>query len=433
MPVCNRLLAPTFGTDVPTSLGTQVLVGRRRRPRCRSDLTECRPPVRRAVWPGDFPLAVMRTIEVPVLPVSTGDSIDVEEEAICVSGGSRLDITGLRGLAVLLVTLSRLCGWPRGGFVAVDVLLVLSGYCGTYACLCTRSTSACMTGRARQVWPVLLIVLGVTSAAGPWLSDGSEVRWVLFSSFHGVICRAACNLLLCICAIDDVRQNLDLAVLATVFLSSNWWFLSHASVDLSHHPLLHCWCLSIEEQFYLVWPWLLFYFTQQATSVDAHPAALDLVEKIPLVGSASSTSATATTTTQLTATSTMQAVAITPIACDSLVDPLREQTTLHSVLDRTLFLTGVAVVMACVISSSSPDALLFFHTGSRVWQVLFGCVAAVAHLCPMRLPETFHTHASVWRAVGCAAVGVAVLVCTPQTPWWIATLLPTLGTTMVRC
>jgi peptidoglycan/LPS O-acetylase OafA/YrhL len=116
----------------------------------------------------------MHTSTITVLPISAGESIDSDETTGMVSV-HRSDVTGLRGLAVLVVILFQLCGWPRGGFVGIDVLLVLSGYYTTYTILRTRSTSTFFTGRARKICPVLLIVVGVSAVAGPWLSDRPEV------------------------------------------------------------------------------------------------------------------------------------------------------------------------------------------------------------------------------------------------------------------
>jgi peptidoglycan/LPS O-acetylase OafA/YrhL len=42
--------------------------------------------------------------------------------------GQRLDIQGLRMVAILAVFANHLWGWPHGGFVGVDVFFVISGF-----------------------------------------------------------------------------------------------------------------------------------------------------------------------------------------------------------------------------------------------------------------------------------------------------------------
>ncbi|MGL1465804.1 acyltransferase family protein, partial [Vibrio parahaemolyticus] len=41
---------------------------------------------------------------------------------------TRLDLQGLRALAVVGVVASHLAGWPSGGFAGVDVFFVISGF-----------------------------------------------------------------------------------------------------------------------------------------------------------------------------------------------------------------------------------------------------------------------------------------------------------------
>ena len=51
----------------------------------------------------------------------------------------RLDIQGLRMVAVLAVLAYALAGWPRGGFVGVDIFFVVAGYLVTESLLRTTA------------------------------------------------------------------------------------------------------------------------------------------------------------------------------------------------------------------------------------------------------------------------------------------------------
>ena len=159
---------------------------------------------------------------------------------------TRLDLQGLRAVAVLGVVASHLTGWPTGGFTGVDVFFVLSGFLVTGLLLRdARETGAIdlrafFARRVRRLLPAASLVL-------------ASVVAVAFLVFH----RAR------------AEQTLGDA-LSALGLVSNWRFAFEgrnyfSSDDVS--PLQHFWSLSIEEQFSLAWPLLL------VTAIALVPAA----------------------------------------------------------------------------------------------------------------------------------------------------------------
>ena len=83
----------------------------------------------------------------------------------------RRDIQGLRALAVLAVIGAHAVGWPRGGFVGVDVFFVVSGFLITGALLREVQLTggirlAAFAGRrARRILPLAVVVLLATAAS----------------------------------------------------------------------------------------------------------------------------------------------------------------------------------------------------------------------------------------------------------------------------
>lgn len=149
----------------------------------------------------------------------------------------RADLDGLRGLAVLLVVLFH-AGLPQvsGGFVGVDVFFVLSGYLITSIILRDLGREAFSIAgfyerRVRRLLPALSVVLLACALLSLYVATPFELK--LFG-----------------------KSLLTAALFCSNFLFSNTagYFQPRAET----FALLHTWSLAIEEQFYLVWPLLVF-------------------------------------------------------------------------------------------------------------------------------------------------------------------------------
>ncbi|PPF81339.1 acyltransferase [Subtercola sp. Z020] len=148
----------------------------------------------------------------------------------------RGDIEGLRAIAVTLVILDHLIGWPIGGFIGVDVFFVLSGFLITGLLLREYQKSQTISfldfyaRRVRRIAPAAILVIVVTVVVGFFVLSLPRAQEILSDG------------------------------LWAVFFSANWHFASvgtdYFQATGAISPLQHYWSLSVEEQFYLVWPWL---------------------------------------------------------------------------------------------------------------------------------------------------------------------------------
>ncbi|MEL5992367.1 acyltransferase family protein [Microbacterium phosphatis] len=151
--------------------------------------------------------------------------------------GFRFDIQGLRALAVVLVVLDHAFHTPAGGFVGVDVFYVISGFLITGLLLreVDRTGSISLRGfyarRIRRIVPAAATVLVVTVSV-------SFLVWY---------------------APRAIQILIDAA--SALLFVSNWHFMAVGADYLQAQgpvsPVQHYWSLSIEEQFYAVWPILL--------------------------------------------------------------------------------------------------------------------------------------------------------------------------------
>ena len=146
-------------------------------------------------------------------------------------------LDGIRAVAVLSVIAFHLnFGWAPGGLLGVQVFFVLSGYLITDLLIAEYhrhegiGLKRFWIRRARRLLPALLVMLFVT-VGWATLFDRSQLA--------------------------ALRSDLP----SGIFYYSNWWFIFHHVSYFAEFgppsPLGHLWSLSIEEQFYLVWPLLV--------------------------------------------------------------------------------------------------------------------------------------------------------------------------------
>lgn len=146
-------------------------------------------------------------------------------------------IDGLRALAVLAVLAYHL-GLPfaKGGLVGVTVFFVISGYLITgilYSELAERHTIDIVRfwiRRFRRLFPAIVLVISITALI----------------SWH-------CN--------EALLYKLKTELIPALFWFTNWFYIfreqSYFDAIASPSPVMHFWSLSIEEQFYLIWPLVL--------------------------------------------------------------------------------------------------------------------------------------------------------------------------------
>lgn len=150
----------------------------------------------------------------------------------------RPDIQGLRALAVVLVVLFHARLPVPGGFTGVDVFFAISGFVITAMLLRQRAqTGRIALGtfyfrRFLRLTPALALVVGVVALGSFFLQ-----------SPYGD------------------QQTTAATGIGALLLSANF-VIGHAAGDYfaagaEHNPLLNTWSLSVEEQFYLVFPGLL--------------------------------------------------------------------------------------------------------------------------------------------------------------------------------
>ncbi len=243
-------------------------------------------------------------------------------------------------------------GFAPGGYVGVDVFFVISGFLITgllireFEAKGRLSLSRFYARRIRRLLPaasvVLLFSLAVIALVGPASSR---------AAFAGDSLAAA-----------GYVSNWRFAARAVDYLAAN---------DLPS-PLLHFWSLSIEEQFYIIWPMLL----------------LVLIAVVRRTG-----------------------------------------WSFRRTFGVGLALVAVPSLLWSAGSTRVDASYAFFDTRTRLWELALGALVAVA--APL-WPRVSRRIGWVLGWTGIGAIGWSIATVTADTPWpGVVALVPTLGAAAV--
>jgi peptidoglycan/LPS O-acetylase OafA/YrhL len=148
----------------------------------------------------------------------------------------RPEIDGLRALAVASVIMfhARVPGFSNG-FLGVDIFFAISGFLITSVILKEYEGSgfsyySFVVRRARRILPALFVVMIASVPFAYWLM------------------------------LPDALENFGQSLIAATLSSNNillWLTTGYWDVAAEYKPLLHTWSLGVEEQFYLIYPFVL--------------------------------------------------------------------------------------------------------------------------------------------------------------------------------
>jgi peptidoglycan/LPS O-acetylase OafA/YrhL len=321
-------------------------------------------------------------------------------------------LDGVRAIAVLAVM-----GYHEGaraltgGFLGVDVFFVLSGFLITDLLATQRpALKDFWVRRARRLLPALVMMLVVVTAAATIIEPG---------------------------ATPALRPTL----LAAITYTSNWYqMLHHVSYFDTFGPpppLEHLWSLAIEEQFYLIWPLILWFLIIRMNGRRAWILAT-------LLGAAGSALVMALLYTPVNPSlvyygTDTHASALLIGAALALAFPLATLTTTKAAMTKRLDAIGIAglAVLAWAVGHFSGSDAVVYPAGLLIAALAAaaliaaaasrGTVSAITSIAPMRWigVRSYAMYLWHWPVIALTAAWAGRAADYPAT--WIAETAITVG------
>jgi len=260
----------------------------------------------------------------------------------------RKDIEGLRAIAILLVIAAHAkIPWFQGGFIGVDIFFVISGFLITRMLVNEISNTGHIhfldfyARRLKRLLPTLILVIGITALALYFLLQ----------------------------PIDHLAQA-KAGAAASLWLSNIYFSFTtfdYFGAQADSNAFLHTWSLGVEEQFYLIWPALIFATWAVHKSINYLKFYL-------------------------------------------------------------IILTLVSFYYCVSISKSNPD-LAFYLMPLRAWQFAIGALVCIVSEKTLTIKK-FYSHTIIWSGTGIIAISAVTLGNNITYPSFWA-LLPTAATAML--
>lgn len=179
-------------------------------------------------------------------------------------------LDGIRALAFLMVFAQHYLQVPWG-WTGVDVFFVLSGFLITGILFDTRDDAHRVRNfyvrRTLRIFPLYYGLMLLLLLLDPLLHWRWNLEWLAWPMYLGNFCRG----------LAPLAHRPALELLANFQPAS----LNHPKVHLN---MGHFWSLCVEEQFYLVWPWVVFWIRDRRKLMDLCLASLVICPLMRVVG-----------------------------------------------------------------------------------------------------------------------------------------------------